>query len=157
MLLNFSLLVRIKNHFDHSLTIDICIWSSWYQLQYFFFVVVISGFFYCNSHNKVCLSTYHIFINNSVLSFHFIFQRSCCSVQPIKSRHSWKAVPICISQKKIPSAGCLSPGQPLHQGGFWSRGTWCVLRHSKGFPAQIWCLSQQAKVWWPGGGGANQI
>lgn len=42
------------------------------------------GFFYCNSQIKVYLSTSHVFISNSVLSFHFIFQRSFCSIQAIK-------------------------------------------------------------------------
>lgn len=50
------------------------------QLKY---IYIISGFFYCNSHTKMYFRTYGVFINNSVLSFHFVFQRSCCSIQTI--------------------------------------------------------------------------
>lgn len=159
ILLNFSLLVPIKNYFDRSLTL------FWYmhmeflisltQLEYFF--VVISGFFYCSSHIKVNPSTYHVFINNSVLSFHFIFQRSHCSIQAIKTKLCWKSVPLFVSQKKIPSADCLSPGQPLHPVGFWSTCDLMCTQAQRRLLSGDWCLTQQAKVRWPGGARTHQV
>lgn len=93
------------------------------------------------------LNTSHVFINNSVLSFHFIFQRFYCSTQAIKTRHSWKSVPFFVPQKKIPSADCLSPGQPLHQEGFWRLWELMCAQTQERLPSRDWCLTQQAKAW----------
>lgn len=112
--------------------------------------IFFSGFFYCNSQIKVYLSTSHVFISNSVLSFHFIFQRSCCSIQAIKN--SWKSVPFFVSQKKTLSADCLSPGQPLHQVGFWSLWELMCAQTQERLPSRDWCLTQQQRP-----GGTNRI
>lgn len=156
ILLNFSLLVPIKNYFDRFLTIDRCIWSSWYHLQswkIYIYIYFISGLFYCNSHTKMYFRTYGVFINNSVLSFHFVFQRSCCSIQTIK-KTLLKICSFFVSQK-IPSADGLNPGQPLPQVGFWS--LWdlmCALTQER-LLSRAWCLPQHTEVWWPGG--KNQV